>query len=100
VVPRAPRGDRLGLVFSSQIAAPKIPGDDGAGIEVLESYGAALRAGISAGDRVVALNEVTIRRLEDYDKAISRLPRGAVAALLVAGEGRQRYVALATQDEP
>jgi hypothetical protein len=30
VVPRAPRGDRLGLVFSSQIAAPKIPGDDGA----------------------------------------------------------------------
>jgi len=99
-VARVPRGDRLGLVFSGQAGGPRIPGDDGAGIEVLEAYGAALRAGISAGDRVVALNEVTIRRLEDYDKAISRLPRGAVAAILVAREGRQRYLALATQDEP
>ena len=99
-VVREPHGDRLGLVFSNQAGGPTFGGDADAGIEVREAYGAALRAGISAGDRIVALNDLTVRRLEDYDKAISRLPRGAVVALLVARDGRQRYFALATRDGP
>ena len=97
--PRERHGDRLGLAVSSP-AASSVPGDDGeAGIEVTEVFGAALRAGIGAGDRVAALNDVAIRRLEDYDRVLARLPRGAIAALLIVREGRRRYFAISTNEE-
>ncbi|MCE9661705.1 MAG: trypsin-like peptidase domain-containing protein [Burkholderiales bacterium] len=98
-VARAPRGDRLGLVFSSRASGPRNPADEEAGVEVIDTHGPALRAGIGAGDRVVALNDLAIRRIEDYDKAIARLPRGAVVAVLIVRDGRRRYFALATNEE-
>ena len=62
-------------------------GDVGeAGIEVTEVHGAALRAGISAGDRVAALNDLAIRGLEDYDRALAT----AAAGRHRRGSGRAR----------
>jgi serine protease Do len=96
---REPVGDRLGLVVSKPAVAGAANADGEAGIEVAEAYGAALRAGIGAGDRIAAINDRAVRGLEDYDEALARLPRGAIAALLVVRDGRRRYFALATNDE-
>lgn len=96
---REPRGDRLGLVVAGQAAGPKALAGDDVGIEVAEAYGAALRAGLGAGDRVVAVNEHAIRGIDDYDRAIARLPHGAVVAVLVVRDNRRRYFALATNED-
>jgi serine protease Do len=92
-------GDRLGLVLASQTPRPLVPGDDGSGIEIVEAHGAALRAGLGAGDRILALNDLPIRSVTDYDRALARLPSGAIAALLIERDGLRRYFALATTNE-
>ena len=90
---RAGQGDRLGLVFAESPPA-RAAGPAEAGLEVREAYGAALRAGIGAGDRILGVNDTAVGRIAEYEAALSRLPRGAFVALLVMREGRQAYFAL------
>ena len=88
------RGDRLGLVV---VEAPAIGGPSfgrGSRLEVRESHGAALRAGIGAGDVVVAVNEVLLDRLATYQAALSKLGPDAYVAILVMRKGRLQYFGL------
>src|SRR6185295_16107490 len=95
-VAREAQGDRLGLVMSASVSEGRAEG--AVGVEVVESHGAALRAGIGPGDRILAINDQVLRGLDDYHRSVSRLPRDAVVAVLVAREGRQRYYALQAID--
>jgi serine protease Do len=88
-----PQGDRLGLfVAENPVGGRYAVGE--VGPEVKEAHGAALRAGIGPGDQILGLNQSPIRTLAEYDAALARLTAGAVVAVLVAREGRQRYYAL------
>ena len=88
-----PQGDRLGLVVAESPGVRGLAADD-VGPEVQESHGAALRAGIGSGDRILGLNQTVVRSLADYDAALARLPSGRAVAVLVLREGRHRYFAL------
>jgi serine protease Do len=61
---------------------------------VREAHGAALRAGIGAGDVIVALNDVPVDRLAVYEAALSRIHADAYVALLVMRKGSFQYFAL------
>jgi len=97
--PGAPQGDRLGLVVAEAPSGRRAPPGD-AGPEVRESYGAALRAGLGAGDQIVGVNHTFVRDVADYETALSRLPRSAPVALLVMRDGRTRYFALDPGADP
>jgi len=89
------RGDRLGLVVVETPAR----GDtsfsaNAARLEVRESHGAALRAGIGPGDVIVALNEVPLDRLAVYRAALGRLKPDGYVAVLVLRQGRLQYFAI------
>jgi len=85
------RGDRLGLVV---VESPPRAEASGPRLEVREAHGAALRAGIGAGDVIVALNDVVLDRLARYQSELSRIQPDAYVALLVMRQGRFQYFAL------
>jgi len=66
------------------------------GVEVtfIETSSPAWDGGIREGDVIVSVNRETVRGLDEYRKAVSRLPRGRPAFALVCREGAQLYVAL------
>ena len=86
------RGDRLGLMVVESARSAETKGPR---LEVREAHGAALRAGIGAGDVIVALNDVPLDRLVRYQSELSRLRPDATVALLVMREGRLQYFAVA-----
>jgi serine protease Do len=88
------RGDRLGLVVAEAPARGEALFASGSRLEVRESHGAALRAGIGAGDVIVAVNDVAIDRLASYQAALSKFRPGAYVALLIMRHGRLQYFAL------
>jgi serine protease Do len=88
------RGDRLGLVV---VEAPERSGAFFANeprLEVREAHGAALRAGIGAGDVLVALNDVPVDRLALYQAELARIRDDGYVALLIMRQGRFQYFAL------
>ena len=85
------RGDRLGLVVVETLPRAETSGPR---LEVREAHGAALRAGIGAGDVIVALNDVPLDRLAVYQSELSRIRPDAHVALLVMRQGRFQYFAL------
>lgn len=88
------RGDRLGLVVAEASARGEALFTSGSRLEVRESHGPALRAGIGAGDVIVAVNDVAIDRLASYQAALSKFRPGAYVALLIMRHGRLQYFAL------
>lgn len=88
------RGDRLGLIVVEAPARGESLFADGVRLEVREAHGAALRAGIGAGDVLVALNDVPIDRLAAYQAALARIRVDAYVALLIMRQGRLQYFAL------
>lgn len=58
------------------------------GLLVEETTGDAARAGIRTGDIILAVNNTTMRSVEDFRKIIAGIPKGKSAAILVRrGEG-------------
>lgn len=58
------------------------------GLLVEETTGDAARAGIRTGDIILAVNNTTMRTVEDFRKIIATIPKGKSAAILVRrGEG-------------
>jgi serine protease Do len=88
----SPGGDRLGIVVAAVTG--------GEGVEVKETYGLALRAGIFPGDRILSINATPVRAAKDYQAALSLLPPEANVALLVSRSGRLRYFALGDKTLP
>jgi len=87
-------GDRLGLVVVESSPADTSL-TKGTRLQVREAHGAALRAGLQAGDVIVALNDVPIDRLARYQAELLHIGADAYVALLVMRQGRFQYFALA-----
>ena len=85
---RCGAGDRLGMTVAE---APANAAGGAARLEVRDAHGAALRAGIGAGDVIVAVNDVPTERLATYDAALARLDPRAPVAILVMRRGRLQY---------
>jgi len=69
------------------------------GLLVEETTGDAARAGIRTGDIVLAVNNTTMRSVDDFRKVIAAIPKGRSAAILVRrGEG-SLYVPLKISGE-
>jgi len=66
------------------------------GVEVtfVETASPAWDGGVREGDVLLSINRETVLGLDEYRKAVSRLPRGRPAFALVYREGVQLYVAL------
>ena len=66
------------------------------GVEVtfVETASPAWDGGVREGDVLLSINRETVRGLDEYRKAVARLPRGRPAFALVYREGVQLYVAL------
>ncbi|MEO8309601.1 MAG: PDZ domain-containing protein [Caldimonas sp.] len=90
-----PRGDRLGLIVVESPARGDSMAAGGLGLEVRESHGAALRAGIGAGDVILAVNDQPADRLDLYRAALARIGPGTYIALLVMRSGSVQYFAIA-----
>jgi serine protease Do len=88
------QGDRLGLVVVEVPARGETLSASRQRLEVREAHGAALRAGIGAGDVIVAVNDVPLDGLAVYHAELSRIRADAYVALLVMRQGRFQYFAL------
>jgi len=64
------------------------------GVLVAEATGEAARAGIRAGDVILAVNNARISSVADYRKAIAAIPAGRSAALLVRRGNGTLYIPL------
>jgi S1-C subfamily serine protease len=66
------------------------------GVEVtfVETASPAWDGGVREGDVLLSINRETVRGLNEYRKAVARLPRGRPSFALVYREGAQLYVAL------
>jgi serine protease Do len=81
---------RLGLEFVQHKQAPQMP----AGIYVEGVTGASLLAGIEYGDRIVAVNNLPVLTVEDFDSALKNFSQHERVALLVQRDRIRFYVAV------
>lgn len=79
--PEAGAMHRLGLLLS---ATPR-PGHLPPGVYVEGASGAALLAGLEAGDRILAVNAMTVASPADFDAALAGITADTVALLVVRG---------------
>ncbi|MGZ5124793.1 MAG: PDZ domain-containing protein [Burkholderiales bacterium] len=90
--PEPKRPDRLGLVLSELTPDQRYALGTEDGLFVRGARGTAARAGVQAGDVILAINDVRLQRLEEFDKALATLTPGVTVALLVARGGVVAYV--------
>lgn len=96
-VPTRPTADveeRLGLVLRETSADSRAAIAAGAGLRVREAHGPALRAGIRAGDLVLAINDMSVERVTEFDAVLAAAPVARPLALLVMRAGVLGYVAV------
>jgi len=91
-------GDVLGLVLVEAATGLREKLEARAGLDVREAYGPALRAGIGAGDRILALNASPTPDRASYAAAVGRLHPGEAIAVLVLRERRSAWVAMQAED--
>jgi serine protease Do len=95
VAPRDESGEpRLGLrLVEIGAAERRVLGLEG-GVRVAETGGAAQRAGILPHDLILAVNEVPVAKIAEFDAALARRPADRPAALLVKRGSSLSYVAV------
>ena len=64
------------------------------GVLVEESTGAAARAGIRRGDVIMAVNNQSVKSVEQFSQLIAQFDKGRSVALLVRRAGGSIYVPL------
>ncbi|MDP3759271.1 MAG: trypsin-like peptidase domain-containing protein [Ramlibacter sp.] len=79
---------RLGLELASRQATAGMP----AGVYVESAAGSALLAGIEAGDRITAVNDIEVATTADFDTALDSVKVGKVIAVLVSRGAAAVYV--------
>ncbi len=79
---------RLGLEFVQHKQVPQMP----AGIYVEGVTGAGLLAGIEYGDRIIAVNDLPVLTVEDFDNALRTFSQQESVALLVERDRIRFYV--------
>jgi len=84
--------NRLGLVLSELDEAEKRELSVATGLFVESAVGPAARAGIREGDVVVAVSDVEVSSLAEFNKLLAKQPKDKAIALLVRRGGRSLYV--------
>ncbi len=85
---------RGGLALAELDAEQRRALDLDHGLRVEESTGDAARAGIRAGDVILAVNNARVSSVEDFRKAIAGVPKGKSAAILVRRGDGSLYIPL------
>jgi serine protease Do len=85
-------GAKLGLVVRALTPAEKQSVDTQGSIVVADVKGSAARAGIEPGDIILAVNDRSVKSVQDLRTAASKLRPGDSAALLVERGGAQIFV--------
>ncbi len=85
---------RLGLNLGELSAARREDLGVESGVPVLESHGAAWRAGILSDDVIVAVGDRPVRSIAEFDLALAALPNNRPVALLVLRGPLMTYMAI------
>jgi serine protease Do len=96
--PEQKRANRLGLVVSDLTAAQRDTLDVTGGVLVRAVSGPALKAGVLQGDVIVAINDVKVERVAEFNRLIGKLVPGSTVALLISRRGALVYVPLRLPD--
>ena len=86
--------NRLGLVVGEITADARKGLQVDNGVLVSDSDGAAERAGIRQGDIVLAVNNIDVKSVSQFNDIVSKLDAKKAVALLVKRENQTRYVTL------
>jgi serine protease Do len=86
--------ERLGLTLSELSADQKNELKVNGGLQVEGAEGAAARAGLQRGDIILAIGNVEVRSLEQFNEVLKSVPKGRNIALLVRRDDVTSYVAL------
>jgi serine protease Do len=84
----------MGLQLGELSSDEKRQLDVSTGVLVLEAQGASARAGLRRGDVVLAIGNVNIHSVRQFDEVLKRIPKGHNVALLVRRGGNASYVAI------
>ncbi len=90
--PEVGRADRLGLVLGELTPDQRRDLETDSGLLVRGVRGPALKAGIQRGDVILAIDEVEVNRVADFNKVLAKVPPGGTVALLVLRDGSLVYV--------
>jgi serine protease Do len=90
--PEAGRADRLGLVLGELTPDQRRDLETEGGLLVRGVRGPALKAGIQRGDVILAIDDLEVDRVADFNKALAKVPAGGTVALLVLRDGGLLYV--------
>jgi serine protease Do len=93
----APRDEHLGLRLGELSAAERNALRIESGIQVIDSRGAALRAGIRPRDVIVAVNQFPVSSLAEFEAVLARIPIDRPPALLVRRSGAFNYIVVTPQ---
>ena len=86
--------NRLGLVVSDVVAEDRKTQKGELGILVKDTDGAAERAGIRAGDIILAVNNTDVKSVSQFNDIVAKLDTKKAVALLIKRENQTRYVTL------
>ena len=89
---REAEGTRLGLVVRSLTPAEKESAGTDGNVVVADVQGSAAIAGIQPGDIILAVNDRSVKSVQDLRSVASKLKTGQSAALLVERAGAQVFV--------
>jgi serine protease Do len=84
--------NRLGLVLSELDEAERRELNVDTGLFVENAVGPAAKAGIRDGDVIIAINDVEVARLAEFNKLLAKQPQEKAIALLVRRGTRSLYV--------
>jgi serine protease Do len=90
---------RLGLVLSEMNAEQKNELQVNGGLVVEDAKGAAARE-LQRGDVILAIGNLEIGSLEQFNEALKQIPKGHNVALLVRREDTTSYIALKLDEKP
>ncbi len=89
-------GPRLGLGLMEANRADSVKSLQG--LRVIAAEGAAMLAGIVPGDTVLAVNDVPVSRIPEFDAAIGKLRGRGRVALLISRRGAVNFIPVLPED--
>jgi serine protease Do len=88
-------GLTLGTLTSDMARRLRVPpGTEGVLVQDVEAAGPAQRAGVGRGDIILQVNRRPVRTVQEVQRALSAVPSGGTASLLVLSNGQQRFVVM------
>jgi serine protease Do len=92
--PASESSERLGLELSELTSEQKAELQIDGGLLVEEAKGAAARAELSRDDVILAINNISIKTLTQFNELLKHVPKGKNVALLVRHGDATSYVAI------